>query len=77
MTVGFVMLSIAPAKERGVYDALLKLPQITELHPLFGDYDMIAKIEAKGLEEISDVINQKIRLVKGVKGTRTLSELKF
>jgi len=46
MAIGFVLISTAPAKEHEVYNELLKVKEIVELHPLFGEYDLIAKVEA-------------------------------
>ena len=46
MPVGFVLISTAPAKEHQVYNELLKIKEIVELHPLFGEYDLIAKVDA-------------------------------
>jgi DNA-binding Lrp family transcriptional regulator len=45
MAIGFVLISTAPAKEHEVYNQLLNVKEIVELHPLFGEYDLIAKIE--------------------------------
>ena len=47
MAVGFILISTAPAKEHEVYNELLKVKEVVELHPLFGEYDLIAKIEAE------------------------------
>ena len=47
MVIGFILISTAPAKEHDVFKALMNVPEIVELHPLFGEYDLIAKIEAR------------------------------
>jgi len=52
MAIGFVLISAAPAHEHEIYNKLSKLSEILELHPLFGEYDLIAKIEAKDLEKL-------------------------
>ena len=49
MAIGFVLISAAPAHEHEVYNKLSKVPEIVELHPLFGEYDLIAKIKADDL----------------------------
>ncbi|MBC7081202.1 MAG: Lrp/AsnC ligand binding domain-containing protein [Thermoplasmatales archaeon] len=77
MPVGFVLISTAPAKEHQVYNELLKLKEIAELHPLFGEYDLIAKIEAKDLEELGRIVVEKIRKIDGVTDTKTLTGTKF
>jgi DNA-binding Lrp family transcriptional regulator len=77
MPVGFVLISTAPAKEHQVYNELLKIKEIVELHPLFGEYDLIAKIEAKDLGELGEIVVEKVRSIEGVADTKTLTGTKF
>lgn len=77
MPIGFVLISTAPAKEHHVYNELLKIKEIVELHPLFGEYDLIAKVEAKDLEELGKIVVEKIRSIDGVADTKTLTGTKF
>ena len=62
MAIGFVLISAAPAHEHEVYNKLSKVPQIVELHPLFGEYDLVVN---------------KIRSIDGVIDTKTLTGTKF
>ena len=71
MAVGFVLVSTAPAKEHEVYNELLKVKEITELHPLFGEYDLIAKIEADDFNVLGQVVVDHIRTIPGVIDTKT------
>ncbi|MBN2600112.1 MAG: Lrp/AsnC ligand binding domain-containing protein, partial [Candidatus Thermoplasmatota archaeon] len=50
---------------------------IIELHPLFGEYDLIAKIEADDFESLGDIVVNKIRSIEGVIDTKTLTGTKF
>jgi DNA-binding Lrp family transcriptional regulator len=77
MAVGFVLINVAPAHEHEVYNKLSKIPQIVELHPLFGEYDLIAKIDANDFEELGTIIVNKIRSIVGVLDTKTLTGLSF
>ena len=77
MAIGFVLISAAPAREHEVYNKLSKVPQIVELHPLFGEYDLIAKIEADDFENLGVVVVNKIRSIDGVIDTKTLTGTKF
>ncbi len=77
MAIGFVLIHVAPAHEHEVYNKLSKIPQIIELHPLFGEYDLIAKIEADDFEELGTIIVNKIRSITGVLDTKTLTGLTF
>ena len=73
LSLAFVLINAAPAREHEVYNKLLKDPKILELHPLFGEYDLIAKIEAKNFEKLGDIVTKRIRSIKGVIDTKTLT----
>jgi DNA-binding Lrp family transcriptional regulator len=77
MAIGFVLIHVTPQHEHEVYNKLTKIPQIVELHPLFGEYDLIAKIEANDFEELGTIIVNKIRSITGVIDTKTLTGLTF
>jgi DNA-binding Lrp family transcriptional regulator len=77
LAVGFVLISTAPAKEHEVYNELLKVKEVVELHPLFGEYDLIAKIEADDFNLLGQVVVDAIRSIPGVIDTKTLTGIKF
>ena len=77
MAIGFVLISAAPAHEHEVYNKLSKVPEIVELHPLFGEYDLIAKIKADYFEKLGNLVVNKIRSIDGVIDTKTLTGTKF
>ncbi len=72
-----MLLNVAPGAEKKVFDTLIKFEEIQELYPLFGDYDLIAKIQAPDYETLSDIVVNKIRTLKGVTETKTLTGAKF
>jgi len=47
------------------------------LHALFGEYDLIAKIEAEDFESIGNIVVNKIRTIEGIIDTKTLTGTKF
>jgi DNA-binding Lrp family transcriptional regulator len=77
MITGFVLISTAPAKEHDVYNTLIGVKEIVELYPLFGQYDLIAKIEVASADDLARVVLDKIRKVKGVLDTKTLTGTKL
>jgi len=77
MAVGFVLINVTPGAEKKVFDTMIKWEEIQELYPLFGDYDLIAKISSPDLEGLSDIVVNKIRTIKGVTETKTLTGAKF
>jgi len=77
MIIGFILIKAAPALGHEVYNKLLSIKQINELHPLFGEYDLIAKIETKDFKKLGEIIINEIRSVKGVIDTKTLTGTRF
>jgi len=77
MSIGFVLINIAPTYENEVYKKLSKVPDIIEIHTLFGEYDIITKIEAENFEKLGQIIVNNIRSIKGVIDTKTLTGIKF
>ena len=72
MAIGCALLSISPLREKVVYEALERIPEIVELHPLFGEFDILVKIECNDIDSIGEVVINKIRSTKGVMDTKTL-----
>lgn len=72
MATGFALLSISPLHEKEVFETLSRMPEISEVHPLFGEYDILVKIECGNIDAIGEVVIKKIRSLKGVVDTKTL-----
>jgi DNA-binding Lrp family transcriptional regulator len=73
MAIGFVLISTAPSKEHDVFNALKKIDSIVEVHPLFGEFDLIAKLEAEDFNKLGEIVVDKIRTIPGVINTKTLA----
>ena len=72
MATGFALLSISPLKEKEVFEALRNMVEITEVHPLFGEYDILVKIECGDIDQIGEVVIKKIRSLTGIIDSKTL-----
>ncbi|MCJ7443974.1 MAG: Lrp/AsnC family transcriptional regulator [Methanotrichaceae archaeon] len=46
--------------------ALTKLPQITEVYGVLGEYDLLIKVYSSSLEDLNALINDKIRTIEGI-----------
>lgn len=77
MVIGFVLMNVSPLQEFEAYNKLLKVSEIIELNPLFGEYDLIAKIEAKDYDGIGETIIHKIKTIEGIIDTKTLTGLQL
>lgn len=72
MATGFALITISPLHEKEVYKGLTDMPQVVEVHPLFGEYDILVKIEGSSIDMIGKIVIKNIRSLKGVVDTKTL-----
>jgi DNA-binding Lrp family transcriptional regulator len=75
MAISFVLMQVSPLHQSEVFNKLSKLQEIIELHQLFGEYDIIAKIEAEDYESIGKIIINKNRTIEGIVDTKTLTAI--
>ncbi len=75
--MAFVLISTIPGKEREVYDKISKIKYVAELHPLFGEYDLMVKIDATDFSELGKIVIDQIRTIDGVIDTKTLTGIKL
>jgi Lrp/AsnC family transcriptional regulator for asnA, asnC and gidA len=47
-------------------EALAKIPEITEVYGILGEYDLFVKVWSKSLEELNTLINDRIRSIEGI-----------
>ncbi|MCL4479898.1 MAG: Lrp/AsnC ligand binding domain-containing protein [Thermoplasmataceae archaeon] len=77
MSIAFVLVSTVPGKEHEVYNKISKVKYVVEIHPLFGEYDLIVKIDAKDYSELGKTVIEHIRTIEGVIDTKTLTGIKL
>ena len=77
MVMGFVFIRVESKEEVKVYRKLTKIPEIKELSPLFGEFDLLAKVEARDFNVLSRIVLNRIRTLKGVIETKTLPGTKI
>ena len=73
MAIGYVLINVQPGTEHSVYEAVKSLPHVTDATVLFGDHDLIVKLEADALATIAKSVVEHIRSVEGVVNTKTLA----
>jgi len=77
MVTSFVLMNISTPLETTVLNELSKLNEVVDIHPLFGEYNLMAKVEAKDYENVGEIVIQKIRTINGIVETKTLTGLKI
>ena len=73
LEIAYVLVQCKIAHEMEVLKALLEVDIVKEAKGTFGYYDILVKIEANTEKEIEKIITKKIRKVKNVSTTTTLS----
>ena len=73
MNIAYVLVQSIIGHEMEVLNDLLKIELVKEAKGTFGYYDILVKIEANSEIEIEKIITKKIRKVKNVNTTTTLS----
>ena len=73
MSTGYVLVDVEPGNEYSVYEQASKLSFVSDAQILFGDHDMILKIEADSMGEIAKLVVDSVRSIEGVTNTKTLA----
>jgi DNA-binding Lrp family transcriptional regulator len=73
MAVGYVLVNVLPGQEYQAFQTIKELENVSDATLLFGDYDIIIKLEAESLGIIAKTVVDTIRQVPGVTGSKTLA----
>ena len=68
----FVLLNTELGMESKIIEALNGVDEITNIHSLYGIYDLIIEMEADSMDKIKEVVFNKVRRLDNVKSTITL-----
>jgi DNA-binding Lrp family transcriptional regulator len=68
----YVMVATEPGRTKSVVRALMDVPEVRELHEVFGPYDIVLKIETGSLGDVPTVLATKIRNISGIESTTSL-----
>jgi DNA-binding Lrp family transcriptional regulator len=77
MITGFVLVLTQAGKEHFVYTQINAIEEVVECHPLFGEYDIIVKVQGKDAADIGMTVVEKIRSIPGITETKTLTSIRF
>ena len=72
MAIGFVLITTEPGQEKSVRDNLERIEFVTSGWMLFGEYDLIARVQADDEFLLTKCIVEDIRPMPGIADTKTL-----
>lgn len=73
MNTAYILISCEVGAEKSILSKLKSLESVKEISGLFGSFDIIVKLEAVSEEELKDMVVSKIRNLKNIRTTVTLS----
>jgi DNA-binding Lrp family transcriptional regulator len=76
MPNAFVLLNTELGGEDAIVRDLKNLEEVKEVFQVYGVYDIIAKVESDTMDKVKKIIVWKLRNLKGVKSTLTLTVTK-
>ena len=72
MPLAFIVLTVETGSEQDVLRELRNMHDVKEAWFLHGLYDIIVKAKAKNLDELKQIVTNRIGCVNGVKSTLTM-----
>ncbi|MGZ7134944.1 MAG: Lrp/AsnC family transcriptional regulator, partial [Methanobacterium sp.] len=61
-----IIIQTESEKHESVKEELSRLEDISEVYSVSGEYDILIKVWAQGIEELNQLINTKIRSIDGI-----------
>lgn len=72
MIEAFIMVVVRPGKEEEVYNTLKEVPQVREIYRVYGEYDVVLRVEVGSIKELDDFHDSILRRIKNIEMTETL-----
>ncbi|MFH1591185.1 MAG: Lrp/AsnC ligand binding domain-containing protein [archaeon] len=72
VVVVYMLIITRHGKTRLVLNALRKYDEIKELHEIYGQYDLICKVETETHAELRTFIQNRINIAENIKSAETL-----
>ena len=71
MPGAYVIITVIPGMEERVLEEVSQIPNVISAEGVYGDFDIIVRIEIPGNESLEPVV-ARIRKVKGIRFTKTV-----
>jgi DNA-binding Lrp family transcriptional regulator len=72
MPMAYVLINTEPKNMESVVATLEKNESVVEIFPVYGVYDIVAKIQADRMEKLKDIVTWKVRSLEDVRSTITM-----
>jgi DNA-binding Lrp family transcriptional regulator len=72
MPEAFVLFKTQPTRERDVYLSLSSNDAVSEVHVLYGEFDLLVRVSSDNSGDLSKMLVQDFRQIDGVRETQTM-----
>ena len=72
MVVAYVLITVKHGTNKEAVEKLMQFKEVKEAHILYGQYDVIIKIEIENMKDLDQFILKKLKVVPNVESTETL-----
>jgi len=72
MIEAFVLIVVKPGNEEKVYEELKKDPRVKEAYRVYGEYDIILRVEVPSIEDLDRFHDEVLRRIPEIEMTETL-----
>ena len=71
MTKAYILITTDPVAMNRVAEALRAMSAVQEVHEVMGPYDIVAEVEVPSVDQIGDLLRERVRTIEGVRSTLT------
>ncbi|AHF79737.1 Lrp/AsnC ligand binding domain-containing protein [Thermococcus paralvinellae] len=72
MMEAFVLIIVKPGNEEKVYNKLKDKPMVKEIYRVYGEYDIIMRVEVSNIAELDKFNDEILRKIGDIEMTETL-----
>jgi DNA-binding Lrp family transcriptional regulator len=72
MPMAYVLINTEPKYMERVVETLEKLDSVVEIFPVYGVYDVVAKVKADSMDKLKEIVTWKVRSLDEVRSTITM-----
>ncbi len=70
--MAYVLINTEPKHMEKVVETLEKLDSVVEIFPVYGVYDVVAKVRADSMDKLKEIVTWKVRSLDEVRSTITM-----
>lgn len=72
MVKAYVLLKVKAGSERSIVTSLESIKEVAEVNELYGDWDIISRLDLQKLEDLDRLLTEKIRSIEGIENSSTM-----